>query len=52
MGHLSNALSVGMTRCDTQHLRLKTEPYDDVSPGSSLQLIHARESGMDGVNIL
>jgi hypothetical protein len=51
MGRLSNALSAGMTRYDTQHLGLRTAPHEDVSPGSSPQLIHAPESRMDGVNI-
>ena len=51
MGRLSNALSAGMTRCDTQRLELGTEPNEDVRSGSSPQLIHAPESRMDGVNI-
>lgn len=52
MGRLSNARSAKMTTDDTQHLGLRTEPQEDVSPGNSSQLIHAPESRMDGVNIL
>lgn len=52
MGRLSNALSAKMTTDDTQHLGLRTESHEDVSPGNSPQLIPAPESRMDGVNIL